>query len=259
MKNLGFLGALLSVNLRASLALRGAFLLQAAFMALNNLVYFAVWAFFFRRFHDLNGYTLSDMQLAYGIVATGFGIAATLAGGLRDLSRMILEGSLDTYLTQPKPALARALCSRTQASGWGDVVSGIGVVIWSGQVGATKWPWLVIAVGASAVVFVAAGVAFHAIAFWLGQVESLARQLWEFMITFALYPEPIFGGGVRLLLYTLIPSAFAGFMPARLVHAPSLANLAGTVLGAAAVSMIALTLFQRGLRRYESGNQMGAR
>ena len=170
-----------------------------------------------------------------------------------------MEGSLDSYLTQPKSALARALCSRTQASGFGDVVSGIAVVIWSGQVGWLNVPWLAIAVCASAVVFVAAGVAFHSAAFWLGQVESLARQLWEFMITFALYPEPIFGGGVRLLLYTLIPSAFAGFLPARLVHAPSLAHLSATVGGAGAIALVALGLFHRGLRRYESGNQIGAR
>ena len=259
MKSWRFFGELVRINLRASLALRGAFLLQAAFMALNNLVYFTVWTIFFRRFHDLNGFTLSDMQLAYGIVAAGFGIAAALAGGLRDLSRMIVEGSLDTYLTQPKSALARALCSRTQASGWGDVVSGLAVVAWSSQVGWAKVPWLVVAVSASAVVFVSAGVVFHSAAFWLGQVESLARQLWEFMITFALYPEPIFGGGVRLLLYTLIPSAFAGFLPARLVHAPSLAHLSVTVGGAGVIAVVALCMFQRGLRRYESGNQVGAR
>ncbi len=259
MSTLRFFGVLLRTNLRATLALRASFLLQAAFMALNNVVYFTVWTIFFRRFHDLNGFTLQDMQLGYGIVAVGFGLATALAGGLRELSRMILEGSLDPYLTQPKSALARALCSRTLASGWGDVASGVGMVAYSGEAGWTKLPWLGIAVCASAVVFVAAGVAFHSAAFWLGQVESLARQLWEFMVTFALYPEPIFGGGVRLLLYTLVPSAFAGFLPARLVREPSLAHALSAVLGSCAIAVIALTLFQRGLRRYESGNQIGGR
>src|ERR1700761_9618998 len=101
MSTLRFFGVLLRTNLRATLALRASFLLQAAFMALKNVVYFTVWTIFFRRFHDLNGFTLQDRQLGYGIVAVRFGLATALAGGLRELSRMILEGSLDPYLTQP--------------------------------------------------------------------------------------------------------------------------------------------------------------
>jgi ABC-2 type transport system permease protein len=256
MATLNFLGLLVQTNLRASLALRAAFLLQAAFMALNNLVYFAVWLVFFRRFHDLGGFGRADMELTYGIVACGFGLAVALAGGLRDLSKLIVDGALDGYLTQPKPALVQALCSRTLASGWGDLASGLLMVGLSRQVSLAHVPYLLIAILCSATVFVAAGVIFHSAAFWLGPVDSLARMLWEFLITFSIYPEPIFGGGIRILLFTLMPAAFSGFLPARLAHQPSVANLAAAVGGAVGIACVALWTFERGLRRYESGNQI---
>ena len=259
MKTLNYLGLLLQTNLRASLALRGAFMLQVVFMALNNWIYFLVWAVFFKHFHNLGGFTMIDMELTYGIVAAGFGLAVTLAGGLRELSKMIIEGALDSYLTQPKPALLQALCSRTLASGWGDLVSGLVMVWLSRQVSIPHLPYLVLAIVISATVFVAAGVAFHSAAFWLGPVDSLARLLWDFLVTFSIYPEPIFGGGVRVLLFTLMPAAFSGFLPSRLARQPTAANLASALAGASAIACVALFLFQRGLRRYESGNQMGVR
>src|SRR5450432_4282940 len=259
MITLKYLGLLLQTNLRASLALRAAFLVQAAFMALNNLVYFAVWVVFFQRFHDLGGFGMVDMELTYGIVACGFGLAVALAGGLRELSKMIVEGALDGYLTQPKPALVQALCSRTLASGWGDLASGLLMVGLSRRVSFLHLPYLLIAIVSSATVFVAAGVIFHSAAFWLGPVDSLARMLWDFLVTFSIYPESIFGGGIRILLFTLMPAAFCGFLPARLAHQPTPFNLVLALGGALGVTCLALIVFERGLRRYESGNQIGVR
>jgi ABC-2 type transport system permease protein len=247
MKTLGFLGLLVRTNLRASLALRAAFLLQAGFMFLNNLIYFGVWAIFFRRFHDLGGFGMKDMLLSYGIVAAGFGLSVALAGGLRELSNLIVSGGLDGYLSQPKPVLVQ------------DLASGLVMIAASRQVTAPHTPFLMLAVLLSCCVFIAAGVIFHSAAFWLGPVDSLARTMWEFLVMFSVYPETIFQGPIRVLLFTAIPAAFSGFMPARLAHEPTLANTAGALGGAAGVSCVALVVFARGLRRYESGNQIGAR
>lgn len=259
MATLRCLGLLTLTNLRASLSLRGAFLLQASFMFLNNLIYFAVWVIFFRRVHSLGGFGMPEMQLGYGVVAAGFGLAVALAGGLRDLSKLIVDGGLDAYLVQPKPLLMQAICSRTLASGWGDLASGLLMAAGSRKVSLAHAPLLLLAVTLSASVLIATAVLFHSAAFWLGPVDSLARSLWECMITFSIYPETIFNGQLRLLIYTLIPAAFAGFIPARLAREPSLANAACAIGGAAVIVAAALATFERGLRRYESGNTVGAR
>ena len=41
--SLSFTRALVTTNLKAALALRGAFVIQVVFMALNNLTFFVFW------------------------------------------------------------------------------------------------------------------------------------------------------------------------------------------------------------------------
>src|SRR5262245_55689029 len=124
-----FLRALIAMNLRASLALRGAFWLQAAFMVLNNLAFFAVWWLMFDRFPELAGWRLRDMLTVFGVVASGFGISVIFAGGVRELARAIDQGELDTLIVQPKPVLLHAVASRTIASGWGDLATGCAMLV----------------------------------------------------------------------------------------------------------------------------------
>jgi ABC-2 type transport system permease protein len=250
-----FARALVATNMKAAAALRGAFAMQVAFMILNNATFFVFWWVLMRRVPELRGWRLGDVQVLFGIVAAGFGVTVTLAGGVRHLGRFIDEGELDTLLTQPKPVLLHALGLRLQASGFGDLLSGIGFIVWSGQVSWRAVPLVIVAVITSAVVLLACGIVFQSVAFWAGNVETAARQLWELLITFALYPEPLFGGVLRLVLFTLLPAAFVGYVPARLAHHPS-PPLAAMAIGAAAVYLlVAAAVFERGLRRYASGSR----
>ena len=96
---------------------------------------------------------------------------------------------------------------------------------------------------------------FFSAAFWLGRVESIARQLWELLITFSLYPEPLFGGVLRLALFTILPAGFVGYLPVAVVRAPSTPQVCVLVAGAAAYLALAVLVFDRGLRRYASGSR----
>jgi ABC-2 type transport system permease protein len=254
-----FTAALVVQNLRSSLALRGAFWLQAAFMLLNNLAFFSTWWILFHRFENVGGWNLRDVTALFGMVASGYGLSVVFLGGTRDLARAIDAGELDTLLVQPKPTLWHALASRSNASGWGDLTTGVGMLYVAGALAPAQLPWTFAAIVASGSVFTSAGVIAQSLAFWMRGMETLARQIWEFTLTFSLYPRALFGGGMSILLYTLIPAGFVSFLPVELVRAPS-AGVAVAALGAAAFWIaLARFVFQLGLRRYESGNQIGAR
>ena len=247
--------ALLSTNLKASVALRGAFWLQAIFMILNNLIFAAVWWIFFERFKSINGWQAADTFLLYGVAATAFGISVVFAGGARDLSRVISDGALDTYLTQPKSPLLQIVLSKTYASGWGDILSGAVLLYYSGRVGASAIPLALLTMFCGAVVFTATAVVVHSIAFWAGPIDSLARQFTEFLITFSIYPERIFGGWLRVLLFTAVPAGLIGFMPVNLLAQFSWIQLGILCTGTLTWVALAALVFAIGLRRYESGNQ----
>jgi len=83
----------------------------------------------------------------------------------------------------------------------------------------------------------------------------VSRYLWDFLITFSLYPEPIFGGALRFFLFTALPAGFVGYLPARIVRAPAPGDIALLATGACAYSALALYVFDRGLKRYSSGSR----
>jgi len=144
---LRFTRALLAANLKSTVMLRGAFVMQVAFMALNNLTFFVFWWALMRRVPMLRGWRLGDIQVLFGIVAAGFGLAVTFAGGVRHLGRFIDEGELDTLLTQPRPVLLYALGLRSQASGVGDMLSGMAFIGWSGAFSWRALPMVAFGIG----------------------------------------------------------------------------------------------------------------
>lgn len=249
--------ALLATNLKASFALRSAFWMQAAFMAINNLVFFVFWWVLFERFEEIRGWRLEDVAALYGVSAAGFGLAAILAGGIPDLARRIEEGGLDPLLTLPRSVLLQAAAARTRADGWGDVLSGA-VLLWlSGSLHGVGWAIAPLGVLISALMFAATGILVHSSAFWLGRVEALARQASEFLITFSVYPPSLFGPGLKVLLFTVIPAGFISYLPAQLLRSFEPGTLALAVGGALGYALLAAWTFGRGLRVYASGSRFG--
>lgn len=250
-----FARALIATNLKASAALRGAFLMNVAFMALNNATFFVFWWVLFDKVPAIRGWQIGDVELLFGICATSVGLVQGFAGGVTHLGRFIDDGELDTLLTQPKPPLLYALGSRSQASGFGDTLSGLGFLAVSRHLTWSSAPRVLLAVIAAGVTFVACGILFQSVAFWAPRTTNLSRQLWELLITFSVYPETLFGGPLRVVLFTVLPAGFVGYLPARVVREPTLANVAVMCAGAAAYLMVAIWVFGRGLRRYASGSR----
>jgi ABC-2 type transport system permease protein len=253
--NAAFAVALFARQLSASFALRGAFWMSAALMLVNDLFFFSTWWILLHRFEHIGGWRLDDMMCLYSIGCLGFGTCVIVAGGIHDLSRRIDDGDLDSLLTQPKSLLLQALCSRTNPSGWGDVVAAAGLLALSGAVRWQTLPALLVAALCALVVAISVGIAAHSLAFWFGRTHTLSRALWEFTLTFSLYPPTLFGGGIRFVLFTLLPAGLAAYLPVDLLRNPSWQTLALALGGAALYAAFALWLFARGLRRYASGNR----
>ena len=89
----------------------------------------------------------------------------------------------------------------------------------------------------------------------MGNAQNASQQVWGAMITFTLYPNSLFSGVSRMLLYTLIPAAFAGAIPVRIIQErdPLLLALLAAVI---VIWGVATAVFYLGLRRYESGSAM---
>ena len=253
--SLRYLAALFATSLKSSLALRAAFWTQVVMMALNDILFFCIWWIFFARYPDVRGWTLHDMYAGYGFVALSFGLFTIFADGTRDLAARIVRGDLDPLLTQPRALLPRVALSRSSASAWGDVGFGILLLALSGHAGLERIPAVALLAVASALVLVSTAIVVNSLAFWFGEMDGLPRQLVEFVLVFSLYPSPLFTGALRVVLFTLLPAGFVGYLPAEWLRSPSAAVLLASVGGAVAYAALATWVFHRGLRHYESGNR----
>jgi ABC-2 type transport system permease protein len=255
---LRFAGALIGTSIRASMAERGAFIMRALLMAVNNAIFFTFWIVLLSRVPQVRGYELGDVAVLYGVVAVAHGLAVFLAGNIAYLARLIHEGELDALIAQPKPTLLYAIGLRSQPSGLGDIVSGLVMIGLSGRVGLTGIPLVIAACVAGAIVLAATSVLLHSAAFWLGRTESASRQLYEATLLFSLYPDTLFTGPMRWILFTLIPAGFVGYLPAEVIRSPSAPTMAAIVLGAAAYAALAALVFRLGLRTYSSGSRFAS-
>ena len=254
-ETLRFAGALVATSIRSAMAERGAFITRVVLMAVNNAIFFTFWIVLFSRVPHVRGYELGDVAVLYGIVATGHGLAVFVAGGMYRLARVIHDGELDAIIAQPKPTLLYALGSKSMPSGLGDVVSGLTMIALSGRIGLSGIPLVIAAAIGGALVLVSTAVLLHSSAFWLGQTESASNQLYEATLLFSLYPDTLFTGPLRWILFTVIPAGFVGYLPASLIREPNAWTLLGIGAGVVAYGAVALSVFRRGLRTYSSGSR----
>ncbi len=259
MKTLRLIQGYLRHNLMSAMAYRGAFLIQVLGMLLNDVMLLFFWSILFSRFPSLNGWQLVDVVILYAVVAVGFGLATVVCGNSGRVAQIIANGDLDYYLALPADPLTHLLVSRTSLPSWGDVLFGLVIYLVAAPERWWTLPLFLFLGMLSGVIFIAFSVIVGALAFWLGQSQNLAMQLRNALLTFGLYPVDIFPNMVRVLLYTLIPAAFVGSVPATLLTQfrwTQLVTISGVAL---AFMLLARWIFSRGLRRYESGNLVTAR
>ena len=252
--NLRFLAAVWKANLLSAMEYRAAFVSQVIGMMVNNFIYFTIWIIFFDRFKEVRGWGISDMWITYGVLATSFGLVSILFGNAFNLGDIIVKGRLDYYLSLPRPVLLHAVASRMIGSGMGDFTYGFISFALSGQF---TWDGLLRFILGSllaAVVFASFMIILQSLAFWFGIVSGFTSLAVNAMLTFGIYPTTLFDNTAKFILFTIIPAALMGAVPAGLVRSFSWQTLAQLTLAAAAFLLLAMSVFRIGLRRYESGN-----
>lgn len=241
-------------NMSAVMEYRTSFLIQCFGMVLNNAAFIFFWWILFNNVSTIGGYTFQDEMLLWAVTSSSFGLCFVAFGNVSQITRMILNGELDTYLLQPKDALANILCSRTVVSAWGDTLYGVILFFLIRGFDIKGFLLFLLFIVTGAIMLASVLVTVHTFSFYTGNTEGLAQLVTEFLISFGIYPEGIFTNGIRFILYTVIPTAFIVYIPATIIKQFSILLLL-KVLGIAVLwIIIAYMMFYRGLKKYESGN-----
>lgn len=246
----------LSATLRAALAEawanRRGFWTQVLAMVVNDIVWVAFWVLFFRRVGTIRGWDTSKLMLLMAVLTTSAGLVLGVLGNAKRIGRLAMDGDLDAALALPVPTLPYMLVRRIDTTNLGDIAFGLVLFAVAGHPTPARVAIFVLGVVTAATLLTGFLVALGSLAFFAGRNEA-GELGFHAMLMFSNYPVDVFSGAAKALLYTVVPAAFVGSVPARLIDDFDV-RLALTIV-AVAVGFAAAgwALFTVGLRRYTSG------
>lgn len=251
---------LLSVkyNIMREMTNRVTFLTNVGFMVLNNATFIIQWLLLFTLKKDIGGYALKDVMLLWGLAAGTYGLAHIFFQRAYFLPYLIINGKLDSFLVQPKNVLLSIITSGTNTSAIGDLIYGYLVVsIFHFSIRNLLFFTYFVIMGA--LILPAFAVITGSICFWIVRGEMLTENLNNILINFSTYPDGIFKGAVRLLLYTVVPVGFVIYMPLQVILQFNLWSFLAVTGFTVLIVTLAFFVFYRGLRHYTSSSLMSAR
>lgn len=231
---------------------RGAFWTQVTVMIVNDVAWVAFWALFFHRVGDVRGWDTESVLLLLAVVTTSAGFVLGVFANARSIGRLASAGELDAALVLPVPTLPFLLVRRVNATNLGDVVFGLVLFAVAGTPTPERVAIFAVGVVASTALLTGFLVATGSVSFFAGR-NDVGELSFHGILLLSSYPVDVFGPVAKVVLYTALPAAFVGAVPARLMT--SFDPVAAAVLlgAAAAFALLGWATFNAGLRRYTSG------
>ncbi|NJL92699.1 MAG: ABC transporter permease [Anaerolineae bacterium] len=205
---------------------------------------------------DLNGWTLNEILLIYGLITLSKSINHMFADNLWTLGwNYIRSGSFDRFLVRPINPLFHLLADRFCHDGIGNFLVGVALVTHAWLRLAIPLTlgnllYVLVAVLSGGLIFIALNLITATSSFWIMNSLPLTRAVFENHL-FAQYPLSIYPRAIHTALTWLIPYGFASFYPASYLLGREVGVLAWLGLPVALLLLaFAYRLWLLGLSRY---------
>jgi ABC-2 type transport system permease protein len=250
---------LIGAHLRAMLEYERDFWIMAMATVLMQVVNVVFLAALFAKVPRLNGWSLWAVVMMFGLVAVAEGVGSFFFEGMWNLALLINTGELDYFLVRPYPVVLQASSAAVGVNGLSNMVSGglmIGVAVAHVDIAWSPWRVLlgVLLLTAAVVIKLAINLASNAVSFWLSSPSPLFAMAVHQAGDLARFPLSIYPLALKALLGFAVPFAFVSFFPVAYLMDTGSFRWVGLLTPLVAVYCVAIALivFQRGLRRYES-------
>lgn len=256
-RNLNYIKKAIIYNLKSALEYKTSFLTQAVFMFINNSFFLVFWKIVFNiSSNQTNGLQMKNILYLWAIPTIGFGLSHLLFGGVENISKNLIDGGMDSYLTQPKNAFINIATSKCDFVAFGDLTYGLFVGIFAAN-NIQEYLLIVFYGILACIIMTATMTIIRSLAGFVGEIEELAERYEHvLLINFSVYPEEIFGKIVKLVLYTIVPAGYIVHLPIQIIHKFNIIQFSILIIATIIYIIIARVIFKEALNRYESGNAM---
>ena len=237
---------------------KATFFSNIVFMMLNNASFIIQWVVIFSLKDSLGGYTLKEVILLWGMTASVFGVSRFFFKNAFKLSDTITNGKLDAYLVLPKDVLLSVITADISVSAIGDFIYGYIMLFIYGFTIKRFLVFTALSICGGLIV-VSISIIYSSLSFWITRADLVSDTANNLMVNFSSYPDGIFKGVAKVILYTLFPVGLSTYLPVRTIIDFNIYNFFILITSCIVIVTFAYVVFNKGLKKYSSSNLMIAR
>ncbi len=207
-----------SIQLKSAMEYKTSFILTAMGQFLVSFNTFLGILFMFQRFHEIEGFTFSEILLCFSIILIQFSLAECFARGFDGFSILLSNGSFDRIMVRPRNEILQVLGTRIELTRIGRMLQalfmfGYGIakseVSWNGS----RILTLIFMLIGGTVVFASLFLVHAAICFFTLEGLEFMNILTDGAREHGKYPISIYGKKVLLFCTFVVPFALIQYYP----------------------------------------------
>ena len=234
------------------------FVSNIVFMLLNNASFIIQWLVLFTLKDSFGGYELKEVLLLWGMAASTYGVSRFFFSSSFKLSDTITNGKLDAFLVLPKDVLLSVITTEITVSAIGDMIYGYIMLIIYGITIKNFLTFTILSI-CGGLILTSISIIFSSLSFYITKADLISDTANSLMVNFATYPDGIFKGITKVILYTIIPVGISTYLPVHTIINFNIYDFLIIILVCLIIMILAYLIFNRGLKRYSSSNLMIAR
>jgi ABC-2 type transport system permease protein len=220
---------------------------------------FSLFSVLYANVHTLAGWTKPQVYFFLGLFFLSDALFAMLfQRSFWSFAELVNRGELDIFLLKPVSSVFLILTRYINVSVCLNVIFGLIVMIrfadQAGFSGGWSWLWVICWAFVGLLTALLLRFAFCVVVFWTERGWSLSHLYYQFF-QLATKPDTMYPVIIRNVIRTALPFAFIGSVPARaLLFGISTGELLGVFAVLASFFVLDVTLWKKGLNRYQSAS-----
>ena len=221
-------------------------------------LFMAITYFIFSNVTSIGGFNRNEVYLMFALFFISEGLGGILYEGLWTIPSLAHNGELDMMLVRPISPLLQILSNGFGLQGIGTLAIGTFTLFFSSS--NIQWfqpfmyPCLIVFILLGIIIRLSSYLLYSSHVFFLkvGDRADVTYTL-NGLGGYARYPVSIFPRWMQVILFTLVPYGFIGYLPVNMMKKGMAGfGIASIAVAAGILFCLARTIFYLGLKRYES-------
>ncbi len=208
----------ISIVVRGMMQYKTSLLLTTVGQFLVSFNVFLGICFLFQRFHQVKGYSYSEVLLCYAIVLMEFSLAEIWARGFDTFSGMVRRGEFDRVLVRPQGEILQVLGSKFELTRLGRLFQAVAVFFYAVCKAQIHWTagkvcTLVFMLAGGIAVFSGLFLIYAALCFFTLEGLEFMNVLTDGAREYGKYPLDVYGRRVLQIATVVVPYALIQYYP----------------------------------------------